>query len=178
MNKVVYYIAASLDGYIADADGGVGWLEAFNQPDEDYGYSAFYRTLGAVIIGRRTYEQALGFGEWPYEGVTTVVMSRQSPDVPEDKAIEIYNGDLTVLLQRLKGQTDKDIWLVGGSEVAAAFWRADLIDRLILTIIPVMLGGGVPLFRGGEPPRVLALDGVTPYPNGLMQLRYRVQRPA
>ena len=76
MSEVVYYIAASLDGYIADADGGVGWLEAFNQPDEDYGYGAFYRTLSAVISGRRTYEQALGFGEWPYEGVTTVVISR------------------------------------------------------------------------------------------------------
>ncbi len=178
MSEVVYYIAVSLDGYIADADGGVGWLEAFNQPDEDYGYSAFYRTLGAVIIGRRTYEQALGFGEWPYEGVTTVVISRQSPDVPEGKAIEVYNGDVTALVQRLKGQSDKDIWLVGGSEVAAAFWRADLIDTLILTIIPVILGSGVPLSRGSEPSRALVLDRVTPYPNGLVQLRYGVQRRA
>ena len=77
MGKVVLYIAASLDGYIATEDGGVGWLDKFNASGEDYGYSAFQDSIGAVIMGGKTYRQALGFGEWMYKNIPSYIVTSQ-----------------------------------------------------------------------------------------------------
>lgn len=172
MSAVILYIAASLDGYIADSQGGVSWLEPFEQAGEDYGYTAFYRSLDAVIVGRITYEQSLTFGEWPYRGVATYVVSHRPVQPPAGHHVEAYSGSLPELVSKLKDRFRKDIWLVGGAQLVAAFLRDNLIDQLILTVIPVMLGSGIPLFVEGSARRSLTLNAVNHYPNGIVQLTY------
>lgn len=176
MSAVILYIAASLDGYIADSQGGVSWLEPFEQAGEDYGYEAFTRRLDALIMGRKTYEQVLTFGAWPYEGMKTYVVSHRPVQPPAGHHVESYGGSLPALVRKLKDRSQKDIWLVGGSQIVDVFRRDDLIDQLVLTLIPVMLGNGIPLFVEGAAPRSLTLTAVHDYPNGVVQLDYDFQK--
>lgn len=174
--SVICYIAASLDGFIADSAGSVDWLEPYQAFDEDYGYADFSRRLGTLIMGGNTYRQVLSFGDWPYQGIQTVVISHRPVDPHPGKAVEAYSGDLTRLIQEIKHRSDKDIWLVGGAQIIARFLQADLIDEWVLTIIPVMLGSGIPLFPRSAPRRQLHLLTARHYANGVVQLHYRFAR--
>lgn len=174
MSSVILYIAASFDGYIARKDGTIDWLTAFDSKDEDYGYTALLARLGSVIMGGKTYRQLLIFGDWPYSTVTSYIVTRQPQPEDVERRIKFYNGDLPQLVAQIRAGSDKDIWLVGGAELTAEFVSRDLIDEYILSVIPVMIGDGIPLF----PPTTithqpLALTGVERYPNGIVQLHYQ-----
>lgn len=173
MSKVVLYIAASADGYIADQDGGVDWLEAFQQEGEDYGYSAFYETVGAVIMGTATYQQVLTFGSWPYAGVESYVMTRQSGLPRPAESIRFYAGAPGDLVGDLKARLEKDIWLVGGGKLVTSFARANLIDEYRVYLMPLLLGSGIPLYHPFEPGRRLRLIDHCVYPDGVVMLRYQ-----
>lgn len=175
MSKVRLYIATSLDGYIADRDGGVGWLDAFppSGADGDYGYAEFYASIDCVVMGRKTYEQALTFGEWP-ERKPTYVFSHDPPEGAPPR-VEFIKDDPAKFIAKLwaQDQEDKgDVWLMGGGKLIASFRERGLIDEYILSVIPVLLGEGLPLFEGSQPQALLRLLATQVYTNGVVQLRY------
>lgn len=172
MSKVVLYIATSLDGFIARQDGDISWLDEFNSDQEDYGYQEFYKGVGALVMGSRTYEQALGFGQWPHPGVKSYVVTSKHRDLGLDGDVEFYSGDLTELVQGIKGRTDKDIWLVGGAALVSSFMNENLIDDVIISVIPVLLAGGIPLFQDIHNFRRLKLMSAKTYEPGVVQLQY------
>ena len=170
MPEVKLFIATSLDGFIADRDGGVDWLFA----DGDYGYAAFFDSIGTLIMGRRTYEQVLGFGEWPYGEKPTYVFTRGTPG-GDHLHVEFFSGDARSLVEELRERTSGDIWLVGGAALVSTFRELHLIDEYILSVHPVLLGDGIPLFERPQPRENLRLREEIAFQSGLVQLRYAVE---
>jgi dihydrofolate reductase len=167
MRKVKLYIATSLDGKIARKDGTIDWL-----PDptaEDYGYHQFYNSIDATLMGYKTYEICLQFGEWPYPGKFTYVFTRDSTKsvVPEANLITQHPVDFVRELRELEG---KDIWLVGGGEIVTLLHDAGLIDEYILAYIPVILGEGIELFPGIKQQQNLQLTKHLVFSNGVVLL--------
>lgn len=168
--EIVYYVAASLDGYIAGPSGEVDWLSQVDRPGEDYGYAEFYASVDALLMGSKTYEFCLDF-EWPYPGKHTWVFSRRNlqsnrPDVT------ITSAPPNEIVRVLQERGCKRVWLVGGGVLAAAFQAEHLISEYIVSIIPVVLGEGLQLLApsGTEAPLTLVDSKV--YESGLVQLRY------
>jgi dihydrofolate reductase len=158
--EIVYYVAASLDGFIATPDGGIDWLQPFENTGEDYGYAEFYASVEAVLMGRKTYEQCLQFPEWPYAGKPYWVLSSANGNTPSKVVAEMRSRGL------------RRAWLVGGGKLAAAFRSERLITEHIVSVIPVLLGAGIPLFDGPAPREDLKLLGTKAYDTGIVQLRY------
>jgi dihydrofolate reductase len=146
MNKV--FIATSIDGYIADKEGGIDWLHNIPNPEgDDMGYSNFMKGIDAILMGRVTYETVLGFGiEWPY-AVPVFVLSNSLKAVPDEliSKVEIVSGNLNNIIKELHSKGLENIYIDGGSTIQS-FLKEDLIDEMTITHIPVLLGGGTPLF--------------------------------
>lgn len=154
MRKAVAYLAVSLDGFIADKDGGVGWLDDFADAQEGGGYEAFVQGVDTVVMGGRTYRQVtqeLSPDAWPYEGLDCRVWTHDSGPLPHAQRIE---GDLAAWLHAEKQKPGRDIWLCGGAELLAAAAAAGEVDRWHLTVLPVLLGGGIRLFPEGYKQRL------------------------
>ena len=166
MPKVKLFIAASVDSYIARDNGAVDWLFT----DADYGYEAFYASIGTVLIGRKTYEQLLRWGPYPYAEKRGVVFSRKLTGSDENVAFTSEKpADFMASLTPGSG----DVWLVGGGKLIRAFASAQLIDEYHLFIHPVVLGSGVPLFWPTQnTEQFLTLTDALPYSNGLVRLSY------
>lgn len=176
MGNVVLYIATSLDGYIATEDGGVAWLDQFNDGGgEDFGYSAFQDTVGAVIMGGKTYRQVLGFGEWSYQNLPSYIVTSQPLAEHPDADVRRFEGDFGALVQTIKAETDKDIFFVGGAQLIKAFVEQDLIDSYRIFVMPVMLGKGIPLFAELNSIQAVTLTDTRTFPQGVVELRYTVQ---
>lgn len=158
MPNVVLYIAMSLDGKIARSNDQLDWLFAV-EGDGDNGYADFFKTVGAVIMGRKTYEEVLTLeqGAYPYPDIPNYILTRQ----PEREAEHVIFTDEPIeeLIHRLKREVDQDIWLIGGGEVIKAAMEHDLIDRYEIAIAPVVLGEGIPLFPEGTKETKLRLTG-------------------
>ncbi len=169
MARIVYYVAASLDGFIADATGGVDWLPA-GEPD-DYGYAEFYGGVEAMVMGRRTYDQALSFGEWPYLGKPAYVFTH-SPPSSGLSDIRFVQSNPADFVNDVADGYSGTVWLVGGANLADQFLRAGLIDEFWVFVIPTILGEGVPLFGGADSPTVLELESVQSHADGVVRLRY------
>ena len=106
--RIKLYIACSLDGFIARENGSIDWLTEYeNSPETDYGYSEFYASIGTVLMGRKTYEQVLGFGDWPYGEKKTYVFTRQNEPLPREKNVEFVSGNVGEFVRRLKENTDR-----------------------------------------------------------------------
>jgi len=171
MPELVYYVAASIDGYIAKPDGGLDWLASYEGGDEDYGYAQFYKSVDAVLMGRKTYEQSLSFTAWPYSGKSCWVFSHGSTkNVPSDVVVTTQSPALVA--SEIASRGIKRAWLVGGGALAGSFQSHGLITEYIVTIIPVILGDGIPLFAPSGSTEKLRLVEAKKYPDGLMQLRY------
>ena len=171
MLEIVYYVASSLDGYIATPDGGLEWLAPFEGTDEDYGYSEFYASVDAVLLGGRTYEQVLTFGEWPYPGKPTWVFSGRALEVAGPDTV-VTDASPSQVASQLGARGLRRTWLVGGGTLAASFRAADLITEYIVSTIPVILGSGIPIFGMPGPQQRLSVRETTSYPDGLVQSRY------
>lgn len=165
------FIAVSVDGYIARTDGGLDWLSLAESAGEDYGYAAFMADVHALVLGRKTYETALGFDAWPYAGKRCVVMTRSLREPLHD--VELYGGEPLALVERLGREGVRRVYVDGGT-VIRAFLSAGLVDDLTLSVIPIVLGSGIPLFGDGTPERRVTLEASRGYPSGVVQLRYRV----
>ena len=170
MPKIIYYVAASLDGYIADANGGVDWLPQGDS--NDYGYAEFYASVDALVMGRRTYDQVLGFGQWPYAGKPTYVFTGHPPD-DNPYSVEFVDTYPAEFVRTVALRYSKTVWLVGGSNLAEQFRRAGLIDEYLIFIIPVVLGRGIPLFGGDAPHTALQLIETRALDDGAVMLHYR-----
>jgi dihydrofolate reductase len=170
MRKVVYGLAMSLDGYLARLDGAVDFL----LEDPAYDMAPFFRTVDTGILGRKTMDVALelGGGAWPYgPELKCYVMSRkQKPGVRGP--VEWTRQQPKELVRAIRRRKGKDIWLMGGGEVAHDFLRADLVDRLYLGVMPVLLGEGIPAFPAGFPQRDFVLTQSRAYPSGMLELTY------
>ncbi len=170
------YIATSLDSFIAREDGSINWLTEYeNNPETDYGYSEFYASIGTVLMGRKTYEQVLGFGDWPYGEKKSYVFTRQKEPLRRENNVEFVSGDIGKFVRDLKENTEEDIWLVGGSQLIKVFLEENLVQDLIIFVVPIILGSGIPLFdRIGKEIR-LTTGKVERYENGLVRLEYKVE---
>ena len=170
--KVVVFIAMSLDGFIAKLDGDIGFLSVVEQKGEDYGYSEFSKSVDTVIIGRKTYDHVIEMGyDYPHQDKDVYILSRS--DRQEKGLSKYFKGSLKGLVEELKGHRGKNIYCDGGAEVINALLNENLIDELIISIIPVMLGDGVPLFKGGRPENKLELLNVKNFDKGLVKLHYK-----
>jgi len=170
MIEIAYYVAMSLDGFIAPPDGSLDWLHRFLVEGEDFGYAAFYRTTDVVLVGRRTYDQSLTFPTWPYPDKPCWVFSK-APVAPRGGVVHTTLGPRAAAAElELRGH--RRAWLIGGGKLAAAFRADGLITEYIVTVLPVMLGTGIPLFDGPGPHQDLTLVDTKTYPLGLVQLRY------
>lgn len=144
--KVILYIATSLDNYIARENGEVDWLIGDgSNPNMDNGYEEFYKTIDTVIIGKSTYDQVMGWGEYPYKNCESYVYTRK--ETKDSEYVEFTNEDPKELISKLKEKPGKDIWIVGGADIVDLFLKQDLIDEFIIATIPTILGSGIPLFR-------------------------------
>lgn len=171
LTQLIYYVAVSLDGFIAPLDGSLDWLAPYNAGGEDYGYGEFYKTVDALIEGSKTYEQALTFAEWPHPGKPCwVVTNRHFESKPPE--VRFTSVTPAELIRHLATLGHKRVWFVGGSQLAASFRTAGLITEYVLSIVPVFLGAGRPLFAGGGPVENLRLIATQSYPSGLVQLHY------
>ena len=173
MAKLVLYLAMSVDGYIADERGGVGWLTGDgSEPDAPGSYQAFYETVDTIVMGWTTYHQLateLAPDSWPYQGRPCYVVTHRQEADRED--ICFWHGEPAALADKLKTEREGNIWICGGASVAGQLLRAGRIDKLWLSIIPTVLGKGVRLFpeQGQELP--LTLVG-TEHWNGIVDLVY------
>ncbi|CAH1203544.1 IS1595 family transposase ISCac2 [Paenibacillus plantiphilus] len=156
-NKVVLYIAMSLDGYIARKDGSVDWLFDVEGDGGDNGYSKFYSSIGAVVMGKKTYDDVLPLTEeFPYADKPCYVLSRSKQS--EAPHVIFVNEPVEAFIAGLKEEAmEGDIWLVGGGQLVQQFLSLQLIDDLYIAIIPKVLGEGIPLFPAGTVPTVFKL---------------------
>ena len=178
--STVVYVATSIDGFIARPDGGLDWLEAAGDgPDEEALslWTDFLGTIDHIAMGRKTFDKVLEFGAWPYEGVHVTVLSKTLDGVPEHllgKA-DVSTQEPSELLCRLDDLDRKRVYVDGG-QVIQGFLRADLIDELIVTTIPVLLGAGIPLFGELDADLTWEHIGTRTLRGGLVQTQYRRSR--
>ena len=178
MREIVLYIAASLDNYIARTDGNVEWLDSpdYLIPDEDYGYNNFYKSIDTTLMGNSTYKALLGFNvPFPYPDASNYVFSR-SANNQDTEHVNFVSGNILDFVQELKNKKGKDIWLIGGAKINTLFIANDLIDKIILTIIPMTLGQGIPLFEGQAKETKFDLETCKYYDNGFVQLTLRKKK--
>lgn len=172
MRKVSLYIAASLDGQIARRDGSIDWLPRPGKK-QDYGYADFIRRVDTLVMGRKTYDQAVSLGNWPYGARRSVVLSRTDCGRREAQA-EFVAGDIAGIVKELRAEPGGDIWLVGGGEVVRPCLAGRVIDEIILSIPPLLLGEGIPVFLPRPLQTQLHLRNCHAFPDGLVQLSYEV----
>ena len=186
MARTVYYCAMSLDGYIAEADDTIDWLTGYAGSFEGEGaepieghYRRFYDGVGALVMGSVTYSfvlDELGSGaEWPYRGKPAFVLSSRDLPLPDDdgRGVRIVAGRVSELYPEIRDAAgDRDVWVVGGGNVASQFAEEDLLDDLRVTVVPVVLGEGKTLFTRGLPGGAMRLAGWRAFDNGMVELRY------
>jgi dihydrofolate reductase len=172
------FIATSLDGYIARVDGDISWLLSRDDPAEDHGYESFIKNIDGIIMGRGTLEKVLDFPSWPYERPVVVLSKSLAPkDLPEtlQGRVRIFDMKPKALMDKLSNEGWKRAYVDGGLLIQS-FMREKLIDDLVITTIPVLIGQGRPLF-GPLPGDVsLTLVDSKTFPSGLVQSRYRIMR--
>ena len=168
MSKITLYIAASLDGYIARENGDLDWLHS----DNDYGYEEFIKSIGITLMGNNTYKQLLTFGDFPYSDKENYVFTT-NVNLLKDDNVTYISGDIAGFTKLLKDTSKKDIWLVGGSKINDLLVGAGIVDELILFIMPVIIGCGIPLFSNSNTDQYLKLMECQSYSDGMVQLKYK-----
>jgi len=172
--QVMLFIAMSLDGYIAKPNDDLSFLSIVEKEGEDYGYAEFTANIDTLIVGRKTYDYVLReIGATHYDNGQRdlyVITRTERPSVGRTK---FYTGSLTELVKRLKSEIGKNIYCDGGAEVINELLKNDLIDEMIISIIPILVGNGTRLFKGGRPEQKLKLVNVKTFDTGLTQLHYK-----
>ena len=193
MSKTQYYCAMSLDGYIAEADDTLDWLMGYEGSYEGEeavsgksraGYEGFYEGVGALVSGSVTYEFVLDHldevgGEWPYAGKPTWVLSSRELPKPdgEDVDVRIVDAKIRDLHdEMIAAAGERNLWVVGGGNVASQFADEGLLDEVLLTVVPVVLGEGKPLFDRRLPGGPMQLAGARCFDSGMVELRYEIRR--
>ena len=187
MSRTQYYAAMSLDGFIAESDDTLDWLMKYEGSyDGDDAepikgdYDRFYDGVGAMVMGSVTYEFVLALGRsWPYAGKPTWVLSSRDLPRPEgdDVDVRIVDSEVPPLYDEMVAAAgERNLWVVGGGNVASQFADAGKLDEVILTVVPVVLGAGKPLFNDRMPGGPMQLVGARPFDSGMVELRYKIRR--
>jgi dihydrofolate reductase len=176
------FIATSLDGYIARPDGDIDWLTPPLDvielaQEEDYGYDAFMASVDAIVMGRHSFEKVLSFGAWPYSDKPVIVLSSQPIriDPPLAATVMHLGGEPREICETLERRGIRELYIDGGTTVQR-FLAAGMVERVIITRVPVLLGQGIPLF--GVVPQDIRLTHIKTqaFGSGMVQSEYRVQR--
>src|SRR6185312_16895616 len=172
MRTVTYFVANSLDGFIARQDGSVDWLFM----DQDYGMAEFFGTVDVAVMGRKTYDKALELSpaDVLFPNMERYVFSR-TKSKSESGAARFVSEDVETWTNRLREKPGKNIWLVGGGDLVRKFLQKHLVDEIVLTIHPRLLGSGISLFPQPYPETELELAHCHQYSMGLVQVFYRVK---
>jgi dihydrofolate reductase len=171
MRKVILSVANSLDNYIARPDGGFDWI--FH--DQDYGLGEFFSSMDAALIGRKTHDLMVSMRRPSFPGMKNYVFSRTKAGRGEG-GVEFISADPKEFVEALRREPGKDIWLVGGGELAVAFLQQQIVDQIELGMHPILLGNGIPLFAGRFPETKLRLSKCREYSTGLVHLSYEIVR--
>ena len=182
MAAAVYYCAQSLDGYIARADDSIDWLTdyegefagASELPLGD-SYERFMDGIGALVMGSATYAFVEALAEWPYPDHPTWVLTSRDQRVPDGADVRLVYGPVgAVHTEVVASAGGRDVWVVGGGNVASQYAAAGLLDRVEVTVVPVVLGAGKPVFDEELAAPPLQLVSTRPFANGMVELRYTV----
>jgi dihydrofolate reductase len=167
MRKVVLNLAVSLDGYIAGPNGEYDWCLT----DDDYGMTDFLKSVDTTLMGGKSYRLMLEYGP-PYPEFTNYVFTRTETEAPSPN-VKFVSGDIPEIVDGIKRQKGKNIWLFGGSEIIQPLLRENTVDEMMLAIHPILLGGGIRLFHDLNERKSLRLSDSITYPSGLVQLIYK-----
>jgi dihydrofolate reductase len=173
--KIVVNIAASADGYVARTDGDLEWLTSRPAPKGFYGMGEFMKSIDAKVLGRKTYEVSVQLGA---KFDRHYVFSRQPPPARVPAGVEFVTGAIGGFAKRLRQETGKNIWLMGGGDIIASFLDAGAIDEFIVSIVPVFIGEGIPLIATRHRHVPLRLRSVKHFPDGVVQVHYGVEKAA
>jgi dihydrofolate reductase len=192
MSRTQYYCAMSLDGYIAESDDTLAWLMEYegSYEGEDAvsskgkaGYEGFYEGVGALVSGSATYEFLLRHmaegNEWPYKGKPCWVLSSRELPVPDGEDVDVRIVDATVpelYDEMIAAAGDRNLWVIGGGNVASQFADEGRLDDVLVTVVPVVLGDGKPLFDRRLPGSPMQLTGTRTFDTGMVELRYEIRR--
>lgn len=170
--KLILYIATSVDGYIAKSNDDLSFLNSVQKEGEDYGYNQFIESVDTVIMGRKTYDWVMNaIGSSPHSDKATYVITHR--EKPSEGTTIYYTGDLKELVDKLKSENGKNIYCDGGAQVVNELLKLELIDEIIISLVPVLLGEGIKLFNGGIPEQNLELVNVRKFETGLIQFHYK-----
>lgn len=173
MKQVKVYTAMSLDGFVADKAGKIDWLLGFPNPEgTDYGYADFFATIDTTLIGHTTYKDILAMGDFPYTEKTNYVFTRDR-SLTSAPYVTFVSENIIDFVRELKAGTGKDIWLAGGGQLNGALLAENLIDEMILHVIPIVLGDGIPAFGGIPMEKVFQFTEAKPYSSGVLELHYK-----
>lgn len=171
----IIYIATSIDGFIAKLNGDIDWLMETANPDgSDFGFSDFMNSIDAIVMGRNTFEQVLKFGEWPYTK-QVFVLSKTLKTIPQylSTKAKIIKGKPATVIKKLNSLNYYNLYIDGGKTIKS-FLKEELIDELIITRIPILLGEGIPLFSKLKTVQKYEHVETLCYNNTLVKSRYRI----
>ena len=175
--KATVYIATSVDGFIARENGGLDWLPGGGEAvgEEDYGYQEFMDSVDALVMGRYTFEQVLSFGSWPYGKTPVVVLSHREVNIPDAiaKTVSSMSAPPRELVLRLGEKGFEHLYIDGGKTIQG-FLKEGLINQLIITKVPILLGTGIPLFGPLVQDVSLRLLETRQFDSGFVQTKYEV----
>jgi dihydrofolate reductase len=181
--KITIHMVSSLDGYIAKKDNSVSWFETDDTYEKgviitEQDVAEFLKTIDCYVMGARTYEHALALSKsygWAYGDTPTIVVTHRLLHI-ERPNIEIYSGDLNKLVNERLKRNYKNVWVVGGAALVKDFIRLKLADEIRLSVIPIILGDGIPFFEHIGQEQALHLEDVTAYKNGIVELCYAIRK--
>jgi len=174
MRRVRYRVAASLDGFIAGPNGEIDWIV----PDPTVDFASVYANVDTVLLGRRTYELTLQPGAPPWPAEWRIYVCSRTLDTAPRPGVVVISDNVDAVVTALRAEAGRDIWLFGGGSLFASLLAADLVDDIELAVMPVLLGGGVPLVSPGVPRSRLTLMRSNASPSGVINLHYEVQHLA
>ena len=173
--KIIVNLATSADGYIARPDGDIEWLTRRPAPKGFYGMGKFMRSIDATVMGRKTYDVSLQMGAQFDAKSPTYVFSRKTPPASVPGGVEFVAGGIGEFAKRLRDGKGKNIWMMGGGEIIASFLDEGAIDEFIISVVPVLIGDGIPLLAPRHRDVPLHLRSVQQFPDGVVQLHYDVE---
>ena len=176
--KIIVNIATSADGYIARPDGDIEWLTRRPAPRGFYGMGKFMKTIDTTLFGRKTYEVGLEMGATFDPSARAYVFSRNPPTAAAPAGVEFVAEGIGPFVARLREGKGKNIWMMGGGEIIAAFLDEGAIDEFIISVVPTFIGDGIPLIARRHRDVALHLLSVRSFPDGVVQLHYDVQKTA